>query len=257
MGFIFNGVSSQSMKIKARLTDWQASPPLRNSLLAIPGKPGVADFGASTAQRTIAVRCNVFPQRTFAGLVAVLDNVAEWLDPEYGLGQLVLDDVPDRYFTARLSEAIDCERILRSAGAFDLSFLCPDPHGYALADEVFSLAEPGESVVRRVKGNTYSEPVYLLKGVIPTGSGTYISIRTNQEELRVVGPLAQGETLIIDAGLVTAKVVDAQGATLRNGLPWLQELHFPLLEKGGNTVMITAVGADFAELTIQAKSRWR
>lgn len=257
MGFIYNGVSSKSMKITARLTDWQASPSLRNSLIAIPGRAGVADFGAVTGERMIPVRCNVFPQRTFAGLVAVLDSVAEWLNPEYGLKQLVLDDVPDRYFTCRVSDAIDCERILRSAGAFDLSFLCPDPHGYALTDEVFTISSPGEGIVWRMKGNTYSEPVYLLKGIIPSGSSAYVSIRTNRDELRVIGPLAEGETLVIDAGLVTAKVVDAQGATLRNGLPCLQELNFPLLEKGANTVTIAAVGATFTELVIQAESRWR
>ena len=31
MGFIYNGISSKNMKIKARLTSWQASPALRNS----------------------------------------------------------------------------------------------------------------------------------------------------------------------------------------------------------------------------------
>jgi len=51
--------------------------------------------------------------------------------------------------------------------------------------------------------------------------------------------------------------VDAQGNTLRNGLPLLQELNFPVLHKGNNTVNITANGATFTELDIQAKSRWR
>ncbi|MDL2318410.1 phage tail family protein [Eubacteriales bacterium OttesenSCG-928-A19] len=258
MGFIFNGISSKTMKITARLTDWQASPSLRNSLIAIPGRAGVADFGATTGERIIPVRCNVFPQRTFTGLVSVLDSVAEWLNPEYGLKQMVLDDVPDRYFTCRLSDALDCERILRSAGAFDLNFLCPDPHGYALTDEVFTISATGETTVRRMKGNTYSEPVYLLQGVIPSSASSYVSIQTNQVELRVVGPLAEGETLVIDAGLVTAKVIDAQGATLRNGLPCLQELNFPVLEKGANTVTVAVAGdATFTELTIQAESRWR
>ena len=50
----------------------------------------------------------MLPQRSFAELVSVLDNVAELLNPENGLKQLVLDDLPDRYFMARLSEAGDC-----------------------------------------------------------------------------------------------------------------------------------------------------
>ena len=257
MGFTFNGITSRSMGIKARLTSWQASPPLRNSFITIPGKPGVADFGSDGAERVIIVRCNIFPQLSFSTLVGVLDAVAEWLDPENGLKQLVLDDVPGRYFTARLSDVVDCERLVMSSGAFDLRFVCPDPFGYAQTDESFTLTTTGSNTVTRTKGNTDSEPVYLLKGVISSSSSTYISLKTNNEELRVVGALASGETLVIDSGKVTAKVVNAQGATLRNGLPLLSELNFPILRKGTNTVAITTTGATFTELRIQAMSRWR
>lgn len=169
----------------------------------------------------------------------------------------MFDDVPDRYFTARLQDAVNCERLIRSAGAFDLNFVCPDPHAYALTDESFTLTQEGANTVTRSKGNTDSFPVFLLKGIIPSGSSTYVSLKTNDEELRVVGPLAAGETLVIDSGLVTAKVVDSTGETFRNGLPLLQELNFPILRKGTNIITITAIGATFTELQIQAKSRWR
>jgi predicted phage tail component-like protein len=245
------------MGIKARLTSWQASPPLRNSFVQIPGKAGVADFGSDSAERIIVVRCNVMPKYNLASLVGVLDGLAEWLDPDKGLKQLVLDDVPDRYFTARLQDAVNCERLILSAGSFDLNFVCPDPFAYALTDETFALTQTGVNMVTRAKGNTGSLPVYLLKGAIPSGAATYVSIRTNDDELRVVGALASGETLVIDSGLVTAKVVDGTGETLRNGLPCLQELNFPFLRKGANTVTIAATGATFTELQIQAKSRWR
>jgi len=257
MGFLFGGVSSQSMNIKARLTNWQASPQLRNSFVTVPGKPGVADFGSDIAERVVTVRCNVYPQFQFSSLVGVLDDLAEWLNPDNGLKQLVLDDVPDRYFTARLQDAVDCERLVLSAGAFDLKFVCPDPFAYALTDETFDLTATGENTVTRAKGNTDSQPVYLLKAVIPPGAATYVTIATNDDELKVIGDLTDGETLVIDSGLMTAKVVDSTGETLRNGLPLLQELNFPVLRKGTNTVTITATGATFTELQIQAKSRWR
>lgn len=257
MGFTFNGISSQSMNINARLTNWQASPSLRNSFVTIPGKPGVADFGSDIAEKIITVHCNVYPQYKFSKLVSVMDNLADWLNPERGVQQLVLDDVPDRYFIARLSEAVDCDRLILSAGAFDLKFVCPDPHAYALTDETYTITAEGENIVTRLKGNADSEPVYLIKGIIPSGTNTYVSIQTNNEEIRVIGPLYDGETLIIDTGKVTAKVVDTSGETLRNGLPLMQELNFPVLRKGNNTVTITPVGADFMELKIQAKSRWR
>ena len=61
MGFTFNGITSQSMGIKARLTSWQASPSLRNSFVTVPGKPGVADFGSDIGEKIITVRCNKYP----------------------------------------------------------------------------------------------------------------------------------------------------------------------------------------------------
>ncbi|MEW3581796.1 phage tail family protein, partial [[Clostridium] symbiosum] len=81
----------------------------------------------------------------------------------------------------------------------------------------------------------------------------------NDSELRIIGSLASGETLIIDSSLMTAKVVDGNGDTLRNGLPLLSELNFPVLDTGDNTVVIAAVGTNttFTELNIQARSRWR
>lgn len=258
MGFYFGGIFSQTMGIKARLTGWQASPSVRSNTETVPGKAGVADFGADSGERYIDVSCNIYPQRTFASLVEVLDRVSAWLDPTAGTKQLVLDDVPNRYFSARLADTLDCERILRAAGAFTLRFICPDPFGYALVDETFVLTGTGAHEVVRQIGNTESEPVYLLKGAIPSGAASYVSVTTGGEELRVVGPLAATEILVIDTGMVTAKVTDSAGNTLRNGLPCLQELNFPVLRRGINELDIAVAGdAAFTELRIQAKSRWR
>lgn len=136
-----------------------------------------------------------------------------------------------------------------------LRFLCPDPYGYALDDENFTLSQAGEHEVERETGNTDSEPVYSLQGMISSGA---LVLTTNGEALRVIGPLATEEVLVIDTGMVTAKVTDNAGNTLRNGLPCLEELNFPVLRRGVNEVTITAEGdAVFTELHIQAKSRWR
>ena len=242
MGFVYNGINSKNMKIKAKLTRWQASPALRNSYEVVPGKAGVADFGCDSSERIITISCNVYPQKSFADLVSVLDSIAEWLNPMNGLKQLVLEDIPDRYFYA---------------GAFELKFICPDPHAYALIDEQFTISSVGAHEIKRLTGNADSEPVYQLKGIISSSSSTYISITTNGEELRVFGALAADEVLVIDSGLVTAKITDANGNTLRNGLAGLDELNFPILHKGENEITVSVAGATFSELKIMAKSRWR
>jgi predicted phage tail component-like protein len=257
LGFLFGGVSSQSMKIRARLTSWVVSPARRNAYETVPGKPGVADFGSDSAERLITVKCGIMPQRSFAALVTVLDGVAGWLDPEGGVKQLVLDDVPDRYYKARLTEAVNCERLLRTAGAFDLQFICPDPYAYAFVDETASFGQTGTHTFTRHIGNATSEPVYLIKGEIASGSGRHIKITTGGEALYIVGPLAVGETLLIDSGLVTAKVIDSTGATVRNGLPNMRELNFPTLRTGTNELVIETENASFVGLEIKANSRWR
>ena len=78
------------MDVKARLTSWQVSGMLRNYSASIPGKYGVADFGADMDAREISVSCSIFPKLRFSDLVETLDRIALWLSPVDGLKQLIL-----------------------------------------------------------------------------------------------------------------------------------------------------------------------
>lgn len=258
MGFTYNDITSASMGVKARLTSWQVCGKLRNFTTTVPGKYGVADFGADFDYREITAHCSIYPKHSFTALVSALDNIAVWLDPTQGLHQLVFDDVPDRYFMARLNDAVDCERLIRSAGSFELKFFCPDPFAYALTDETFSITEEGAHTVTRAIGNIESLPAYRIEGVLTAGASNYISITTNGTEMKIVNAtLSEGEALIVDTDKMTSYVVDENGETLRNGLPYLQELNFPTLVVGDNTVTVEVNNATLTELQIQAKSRWR
>ena len=253
MGFTFDGTHSREVGITARLLVWQAGPPLSNVLVAVPGRAGVVDFGARATERIITLDCGIRPQAGIAELVGVCDRLAGWLDPG-GLGQLVLDDAPDRFWNARLSGPVDVERLIRSAGRFPLEFLAPDPYAYALSDETFTLSGLGNHVVTRTLGNAGSLPIYQIKAAIQAGGS--VTVATNGEGFAVVGPLNAGETLVVDAARVTARVVNSAGETLRNGLPLLRELNFPALRAGANQLHIAASGAVFTELKIIAGSRW-
>src|SRR5690606_8289436 len=103
-----------------------------------------------------------------------------------------------------------CERIMRTAGSFELRFVCPDPYVYALEDEIFVLSETGLHELERVKRNADSDSVYLLKGLISTSSSGYISLITNGEELLIVGSLSEGENLVIDSGMVQLRLLMKQ-----------------------------------------------
>ncbi len=179
MGFQYNGISSQSMNIKARLTGWQMVPTFfeqHGNRSRQSGSCGL--LGPTAASGTSMFPAMSIRRKPLPVWWQFLDRAAAWLDPMVGTKQLVLDDVPDRYFMARLSDTVDCERLLRSAGSFTLRFLCPDPYGYALDDETFTLSQAGEHEVEREIGNTDSEPVYSLQGTISSGA---VVLTTNGE----------------------------------------------------------------------------
>lgn len=258
MGFTYKDTASADMGLKARLTSWQVCGGLRNYTASIPGKSGVADFGADFDYREINVSCSIAPKRNFVSIVSVLDDISLWLDPTDVLKQLMFNGVPDRYFMARLYEKVDCERpLVRSAGSFDLKF-CPDPFAYAVEDEEFTITSTGTHTVRRTKGNIDSHPVYRIKGAISSGVSDYITITTNGSQLKIVNAtLATTETLMVDMDMMTACVEDANRSVLRNGLPYLSELNFPTLSIGNNTIAVAVNNSTFTRCEIEARSRWR
>ena len=73
------------------------------------------------------------------------------------------------------------------------------------------------------------------------GASNPISIPPNGQEVKIVNAtLAAGETLVVDTDRMTSYVGDADGMSLRNALPYLEELNFPTLAVGSNTVSGTA-----------------
>ena len=258
MGFSYNDISSRSMGLKARLTSWQVCGGMRNFTTTVSGKYGVTDFGADFDYREINVACNIYPTHSFYSLVGVLDDISTWLDPMQGLKQLIFDDVPDRYFMARLNDKVDCERLIRSAGNFSMKFFCPDPFAYAITDENYFIESEGSHTITRQIGNVESNPIYRLKGVITSSGNNYVSVLTNGLEIKIVNAvLYTGEVLVIDTEKMTAYVEDENGRTLRNALPYLEEIIFPNLKVGLNTMVISTNNTTFTSLEIRARSRWR
>ncbi len=258
MGFSYNDVSSKSMGLKARLTSWQVCGGMRNFTTTVPGKYGVIDFGVDFDYREINVACNIYPKHSFSALVSTLDDVSTWLDPMQGLKELVFDDAPDRYFMARLNDRVDCERLIRFAGSFDLKFFCPDPFAYAVTDENYFIESEGNHAITRQIGNVESNPMYRLKGIITSSVSNTLSFTINGLEIKIVSAvLLAEETLVIDTDKMTAYVEDENGVILRNALPYLEEIQFPSLHVGTNTLTITTNNTVFTALEIKARSRWR
>src|SRR5699024_12413734 len=71
----------------------------------------------------------------------------------------------------------------------------PDPYGYAITDEQFTINSTGSHVVERKLGNIESFPIYRMKGNISSSRTTFLTITTNGESLKINGPLASNEIL--------------------------------------------------------------
>ena len=100
--------------------------------------------------------------------------------------------------------------------------------------------------------------MYRLKGIITPGVNNSISVTTNGLEMKIVNAvLLAEETLVIDTDKMTAYVEDENGIILRNALPYLEEIQFPKMSVGSNTLTVTSSNAVFTALEIKARSRWR
>lgn len=112
-------------------------PDLRNNTITMPGRHGVFDFGETVSERKILISCFIPPGKTDEQFLSKKDAIIEWLNPDNGLCQLILDKEPGRVYEARLTSGFSFDRAVRNSCTFDLEFFCPDPYGYAISDETF------------------------------------------------------------------------------------------------------------------------
>lgn len=213
-------------------------PDFTNNTVTVPGREGVFDFGETIGERKIEISCFIPPGKTDEEFLARKDEIIAWLNPDNGLKDLILDKEPGRVYRARLEGGFSFDKAVRNSCTFDLTFLCPDPYAYAEADETYEFTEPGTFTVSRSLGNADSLPVYSLSAELTEDKKAIIT--TNGKALEISGRLTKDEILVIDSSLMTAKVTDTDGNTLRNGLPLIDSLDFPKLQTGENTLVIDA-----------------
>ena len=257
MGFLFDGVSSRSMGIKSYLRQWELMPGLENQFLTLPGRDGGLDLGSTLGMRTIRLEAGFLPQASVSNLSDKIDTLTAWLSPEKGAKRLVLDEFPDRYFLARVSENLMLTRVLRMMGSFELTFLAPDPFAYALEDETAVYTEPGTFRFTRQKGNSSSSPILRVKATFTESNRPRLLLTINHETLVLSGIAPSGSILEIDCGMQTVRLLNSRGELIGNGMPLLEEPVFPTLLMGENTVSIKAERFDSFEVSLHACSRWR
>jgi len=133
-GFTFLGVHSSNYNITVTEISLPISPEPRLRLQDVPGRPGAYSFGAELGARYVKMKCT-FHAISLSSLWDLALQVALWLNV-YREGPLILDELPGKYLTVRVSKGIDPAYAV-SHGKFDLEFVAAEPFFYKTPDDVF------------------------------------------------------------------------------------------------------------------------
>lgn len=183
------------------------------------------------------------------GLRNKIRDIADKLDTDEP-ARLVFHDEPDKYQMAILSDTSDLEQ-LGKYGVCTISFYCPDPYAYAISDDIIEFTENTKEFTR--KGTAHSYPTIEITG---TNNGGSITIQSDHQRMTFNGILNEGEILVIDSELLTAKIVGSNGT--RSAIMNLDNLDFIVLYKGTNVVSVTPQGgATVTNTRITCNSRWK
>ena len=98
------------MGLATRITNEYRMPDLRNNTVTMPGRHGVFDFGETVSERKIVISCFIPPGETDTQFLAKKDDIIEWLNPDNGLCQLILDNEPGRAYQARLTSGFSFDK---------------------------------------------------------------------------------------------------------------------------------------------------
>lgn len=235
-GFTYKG--RHCSEFGARLLRYNVgSPQLRENEDTVAGLDGVIDYGTELGKREIEVVFDIDPdERSFKRRQS---QILSWLKPK-GPGELVFDDVPDRFFNAKLTGSMAVEQIGKY-GEIRVTFKAADPYSYSttesddvildsdvVLDEEITLDAAWSFTVNSPQTVTVNNWGYedIRPRIVITGSWTTISIAG-----LTYNAAAAGKTLVIDGERETARI---DGVSVLGNVTG----DFVTLEPGNNTVTI-------------------
>lgn len=226
-------------------------PTINSKNLQIPDRNGAFYQGYQYDPLEIPVDL-WFKGTDLASLQAVRRDLAQWLNPDQGVADLIFDDEPDKKYQAVLKDKSKLDQVIRfSQGS--ITFLAPDPYAYAVNDDVFTYSAPGSYNFSR-KGTANSNPLMEIQGT--STSSDSIQINLNDNTITFTGDLQTGETFTLDSDLLTAKVKKTDGSIV-SAVNDIDQLDFPIAIPGVNQLTVTTTGsATVKSIKISCRSRW-
>ncbi|MBT9156771.1 MAG: hypothetical protein DDT37_01760 [Firmicutes bacterium] len=262
--FSFAGEASTAYHVRLLNSAESVLPPSRERVVQMSGLHGALRLVPDIGERSVTLECwlDVDTHPFIAGQrQARLANIAAWLNPLRGMGRLILDTVPDRFYWCTVTDAIDA-RVEAHQGMFPVRFTCADPFAYAVSPATIVMTSSPHTFTQA--GTAPADPLLRLQGSSTGAGGQQIRIDIGGRSLVYRGPLVTGDWLEIDAAAINSPwpanaktVTRVVGATRTNVLPHMERPIFPVLPVGSNTVTVTPTGgASWSRLEILTRSRW-
>lgn len=109
----------------------QLTPEIISETINIPGRPGVLNVSKQHGARTIGLTFELLGHSAQRNAEIAAD-IAAWAESETE-GQFVFDELPDRFYLARLLETSEVD-YAEEAPEIELTFMCANPYAFSLKE---------------------------------------------------------------------------------------------------------------------------
>lgn len=211
----------------------------------VPGRAGPWRFDEQPGARRLELDVDIEAD-TFADRVAAIEALADWVD--VGTAELIIDDTPDRYWSAIINNEVKVVERLR-AGAATLEFTV-DPYTVAVSSSSTGATATGgsDSDTWNITDGLEAEPVVTLTAVGGTLTGFTLTIAGRSLTWSPGTIVTAGNSITISSisDTVTQGVnddVNLTGAYDAAAVDMADVVGtFPILEPGANAWSLTYTG---------------
>lgn len=255
-GFTYRGRHCSELGVRL-LRYTVGSPDLREYEDEIAGADGLIgyDYGTQLGKREIAVVIDIDPdERSFKRRQSA---ILSWLSPTKGNGQLIFDDVSERYYDAKLTGKLSVEQI-GTYGEISLTFKALNPMASSVAesddiildspvllDDDIGLSDAWSFTVTSPTTVTVNNWGYENVRPIIRVTGTFTNLQIGGYTFS--GTVSNGSLTIDTAEYMTVlNGVNAGGRSNRK---------YPILEAGDNAVAIGGTALN-CEITFEFKAKF-
>jgi phage-related protein len=189
-----------------------------------------------------------------AQILSRMESLNALFDSRNGKQALILDQITDRVFQARLNSPIRPQSWGQGHCRFTASWIMEDGCSFATSatTENLTIDETPETDVIAALGNEYATPVYTITQADTGGAVTVIlNNSTTNESITWAGTLAITDKLRIDSARHVVEYSDDAGSTFSNAMSGKSAGGvFPRLQGGVNNTLIVTGLTDAAMATV-------